>query len=145
MLSLLQNKLIEAMKNKDKPTIMGIRNIIGKIKAKKIDKGADLTDEECLQILNSSAKQLKESISQYEKAERNDLADVEKFELSILKKFLPKQLSNEKIRLIVKTNIEKINAKSIQDMGRVMGMVMKDVMGAADGKIVKEIVQEELS
>ena len=65
--------------------------------------------------------------------------------MSILKKFLPKQLSNEKIRLIVKTNIEKINAKSIQDMGRVMGMVMKDVMGAADGKIVKEIVQEELS
>ena len=145
MLSLLQNKLIEAMKNKDKPTTIGIRNIIGKIKAKQIDKGADLTEEECLQILNSSAKQLKESISQYEKAERNDLADVEKFELSILKKFLPKQLSNEKIRLIVKTNIEKINAKSIQDMGRVMGMVMKDVMRAADGKIVKEIVKEELS
>ena len=145
MLSLLQNKLIEAMKNKDKPTIMGIRNIIGKIKAKKIDKGADLTDEECLQILNSSVKQLKESISQYEKAERNDLADIEKFELSILKKFLPEQLSNEKIRLIVKTNIEKTNAESMQDMGRVIGMVMKEVMGAADGKIVKQIVQEELS
>ena len=145
MLLLLQNKLIEAMKNKDKPTIMGIRNIIGKIKAKKIDKGADLTDEECLQILNSSVKQLKESISQYEKAERNDLADIEKFELSILKKFLPEQLSNEKIRLIVKTNIEKTNAESMQDMGRVIGMVMKEVMGAADGKIVKQIVQEELS
>ena len=145
MLSLLQNKLIEAMKNKDKPTIMGIRNIIGKIKAKKIDKGADLTDEECLQILNSSAKQLKESISQYEKAERNDLADIEKFELSILKNFLPVQLTNEEIRLIIKTNIEKTNAESIQDMGRVIGMVMKEVMGTADGKIVKQIVQEELS
>lgn len=145
MLSLLQNKLIEAMKNKDKPTITGIRNIIGKIKAKKIDKGADLTNEECLQILNSSAKQLKESISQYEKAERKDLADIEKFELSILEKFLPEQLSKEKIRLIVKATIEKTNAESIQDMGRVMGMVMKEVMGATDGKIVKEIVQEELS
>jgi len=145
MLSLLQNKLIEAMKNKDKPTIMGIRNIIGKIKAKKIDKGADLTDEECLQILNSSAKQLKESIFQYEKAERKDLADIEKFELSILEKFLPEQLSKEKVQLIVKETIEKTNAESIQDMGRVMGMVMKEIMGAADGKIVKEIVQEELS
>ena len=145
MLSLLQNKLIEAMKDKDKPTITGIRNIIGKIKAKKIDKGADLTNEECLQILNSSAKQLKESISQYEKAERKDLADIEKFELSILEKFLPEQLSKEKIRLIVKATIEKTNAESIQDMGRVMGMVMKEIMGATDGKIVKEIVQEELS
>ena len=145
MLSLLQNKLIEAMKDKDKPTITGIRNIIGKIKAKKIDKGADLTNEECLQILNSSAKQLKESIFQYEKAERKDLADIEKFELSILEKFLPEQLSKEKVRLIVKKTIEKTNAESIQDMGRVMGMVMKEIMGAADGKIVKEIVQEKLS
>jgi len=145
MLSLLQNKLIEAMKDKDKPTITGIRNIIGKIKAKKIDKGADLTNEECLQILNSSAKQLKESIFQYEKAERKDLADIEKFELSILEKFLPEQLSKEKVRLIIKETIEKTNAESIQDMGRVMGMVMKEIMGAADGKIVKEIVQEELS
>ena len=145
MLSLLQNKLIEAMKDKDKPTITGIRNIIGKIKAKKIDKGADLTNEECLQILNSSAKQLKESIFQYEKAERKDLADIEKFELSILEKFLPEQLSKEKVRLIVKETIEKTNAESIQDMGRVMGMVMKEIMGAADGKIVKEIVQEKLS
>ena len=145
MLSLLQNKLIEAMKDKDKSTITGIRNIIGKIKAKKIDKGTDLTNEECVQILNSSAKQLKESISQYEKAERKDLADIEKFELSILEKFLPEQLSKEKVRLIVKATIEKTNAESIQDMGRVMGMVMKEVIGATDGKIVKEIVQEELS
>ena len=60
MLLTLQNELIEAMKNKDKPTIIGLRNIIGKIKAKKIDKGEDLTNEECLQVLNSAAKQLTE-------------------------------------------------------------------------------------
>ena len=145
MLSILQNELIEAMKNKDKPTIIGIRNIIGKIKIKKIDKGRDLTNEECLQVLNSAAKQLKESILQYKKAGRNDLADVEKFELSIIEKFLPKQLSKEQIRLIVKKNIQEIDAKSMQDMGRIMGMVMKEALGSADGNIVKQIVQQELS
>ena len=145
MLLTLQNELIEAMKNKDKPTIIGLRNIIGKIKAKKIDKGEDLTNEEYLQVLNSAAKQLKESIFQYEKGGRNDLANIEKFELSIIEKFLPKQLSEEKIRLIVKKNIQEINAKSMQDMGRIMGMVMKEVMGSADGNTVKKIVQQELN
>ena len=145
MLLTLQNELIEAMKNKDKPTIIGLRNIICKIKAKKIDKGEDLTSEECLQVLNSVAKQLKESILQYEKGGRNDLANIEKFELSIIKRFLPEQLSEEKIRLIVKKNIQEINAKSMQDMGRIMGMVMKEVMGSADGNTVKKIVQQELN
>ena len=145
MLSTLQDKLIEAMKNKNKPTIIGIRNIIGKIKEKKIDKGEDLTNEEYLQVLNSAAKQLKESILQYEKGGRNDLADVEKFELSIIEKFLPKQLSEKQIRLIVKKNIQEIDAKSIQDMGRIMGIVMKETLGSADGNIVKQIVQQELS
>ena len=145
MLSSLQDKLIEAMKNKNKPTIIGIRNIIGKIKAKKIDKGEDLTNEEYLQVLNSAAKQLKESILQYEKGGRNDLADVEKFELSIIEKFLPKQLSEKQIKLIVKKNIQEIDAKSMQDMGRIMGIVMKETLGSADGNIVKQIVQQELS
>ena len=145
MLSTLQDKLIEAMKNKNKPTIIGIRNIIGKIKAKKIDKGEDLTNEEYLQVLNSAAKQLKESILQYEKGGRNDLADVEKFELSIIEKFLPKQLSEKQIKLIVKKNIQEIDAKSMQDMGRIMGIVMKETLGSADGNIVKQIVQQELS
>ena len=144
MLSTLQDKLIEAMKNKNKPTIIGIRNIIGKIKEKKIDKGEDLTNEEYLQVLNSAAKQLKESILQYEKGGRNDLADIEKFELSIIEKFLPKQLSEEQIRLIVKKNIQEIDAKSMQDMGRIMGIVMKETLGSADGNIVKQIVQQEL-
>ena len=74
MLSLLQKELIKAMKAKEKPTIIGFRNIIGKLKAKKIDKGHDLSKDECIQVLNSSAKQLKESINQYVKGGRNDLA-----------------------------------------------------------------------
>ena len=145
MLKTLKNELIKAMKNQDKPTIISIRNIIGKIKSKKIDKGENLTNEECLQVLNSSAKQLKESISQYEKGGRDDLAKLEKFELSILEKFLPKQLSEQEIQLIVKKHIQKTNAQSLQDMGRIMGCVMKELIGSVDGNIVKQIVQKELS
>ena len=145
MLSLLQAELIKSMKSKDKPTIIGLRNIIGKLKAKKIDKRDSLTNNECIQILNSSAKQLKESIIQYAKGGRNDLAEVERFELKLLEKFLPKQLSEKDIRLSVQKHIKLINAKSIQDMGKVMGVVMQELIGIADGKIVKIIVQEELS
>ena len=145
MLSLLQAELIKSMKAKDKPTIIGLRNIIGKLKAKKIDKGDSLTTNECIQILNSSAKQLKESIIQYDKGGRNDLAEVEKFELKLLERFLPEQLSKKDIRLSIQKHIKLINAKSMQDMGKVMSVVMQELMGIADGKIVKIIVQEELS
>ena len=145
MLSLLQAELIKSMKSKDKPTIIGLRNIIGKLKAKKIDKRDSLTNNECFQILNSSVKQLKESIIQYDKGGRNDLAEVERFELKLLEKFLPTQLSEKDIRLSVQKHIKLINAKSIQDIGKIMGVVMQELVGIADGKIVKIIVQEELS
>ena len=134
------------MKTKDKPAITGLRNIIGKLKAKRIDKGDSLTNDECILILNSSAKQLKESIIQYEKGGRNDLAEIEKFELKLLEKFLPEQLSEKEIRITVQKHIKLINAKkSMENMGKVMGIVMKELMGIADGKIVKKIVQEELN
>ena len=146
MLSLLQAELIKSMKAKDKPTMTGLRNIIGKLKAKKIDKGDSLTNNEYVLILNSSAKQLKESIIQYEKGGRHDLAEIEKFELKLLEKFLPEQLSEKEIRITVQKHIKLINAKkSMGNMGKVMGIVMKELMGIADGKIVKKIVQEELN
>ena len=144
MLLLLQEELKSAMKAKDKATLTGLRNIIGKLKAQRIDKGEDLTKQECIQILQSSAKQLKDSIIQYEKGRRDDLAAVEVFELNLIKKYLPEQLSEEKIRAVIRKTIEFTKAKSMQDMGRVMGTAMKELAGTADGKIVQKIVQEEL-
>ena len=145
MLSLLQEELKTAMKAKDKATLTGLRNIIGKLKAQRIDKGEDLTDQECIQILQSSVKQLKDSIEQYEKGGRDDLAKVEAFELKLIEKYLPKQLSEEEIRISVQKTIKSTGAKSMQDMGRVMGSVMKNLAGAVDGKVVQKIVQEKLS
>ena len=145
MLALLQEELLTAMKAKDKGTLTGLRNIIGKLKAQRIDKGEDLTDQECIQILQSSVKQLKDSIEQYEKGGRDDLAEVEAFELKLIEKYLPEQLSEDEIRISVQKTIKSTEAKSIQDMGKVMGSVMKNLAGAVDGKVVQKIVQEELN
>jgi len=145
MLNQLQKELVVAMKAGEKAIMMGLRNIIGKLKAAKIDKGESLTNEESLKILKSAAKQLKESIDQYQKGGRDDLAEEEAYELSLLEQYLPKQLSEEIIRETVKNIVENTGAESIQNMGKVMGAAMKEFAGSADGKLVQKIVQEELS
>ena len=145
MLDQLQEELKIAMKAGEKAKMMGLRNIIGKIKAAQIDKGETLTDEESFKILKTAAKQLKESIDQYQKGGRDDLAEKEAFELTLLEKYLPEQLSEEQIRQTVKNIVKNTGAGSMQDMGKVMGATMQELAGSADGKIVQKIVQEELS
>ena len=145
MLNQLQDELIIAMKAEDKAAMIGLRNIIGKLKAAQIDKGESLNEEESMKILKSTAKQLKESVEQYNKGGREDLVKKELFELSLIEKYLPVQLSEDKIRDLVKTTIQSAGAESMQDMGRVMGILMQKLDGTADGKLVQQIVQEELS
>ena len=145
MLDQLQEELKIALKAGEKAKMMGLRNIIGKIKATQINKGETLTNEESLKILKTAAKQLKESIDQYQKGGRDDLADKEAFELTLLEKYLPEQLSEEQIRQTVKNIVKNTGAGSMQDMGKVMGTVMKELAGSADGKLVQKIVQEELN
>ncbi len=145
MLDQLQEELKIAMKAGEKAKMMGLRNIIGKIKAAQIDKGETLTNEESLKILKTAAKQLKESIDQYQKGGRDDLAEKEAFELTLLEKYLPEQLSEEHIRQTVKNIVKNTGAGSMLDMGKVMGATMQELAESADGKIVQKIVQEELS
>ena len=145
MLDKLQEELKIALKAGEKAKMMGLRNIICKIKATQIDKGETLTNEESLKILKTAAKQLKESIDQYQKGGRDDLAEKEAFELTLLEKYLPEQLSEEHIRQTVKNIVKNTGAGSMLDMGKVMGATMQELAGSADGKIVQKIVQEELS
>ena len=145
MLNQLQEELKTAMKGGDKAAMTGLRNIIGKLKAAQIDKGESLNEEEFMKILKSTAKQLKESVEQYKKGGRKDLVKKELFELSLIQKYLPVQLSEDKIRDLIKTTIQSAGAKSMQDMGRVMGILMQELAGTADGKLVQQIVQKELS
>ena len=125
MLDQLQEELKIALKAGEKAKKMGLRNIIGKIKAAQIDKGKTLTDEESLKILKTAARQLKESLDQYRKGGRDDLAEKEAFELTLLEKYLPEQLSEEQIRQTVKNIVKNTGAGSMQDMGNVMGAKMQ--------------------
>jgi len=145
MLNQLHDELKIAMKAGDKAAMTGLRNIIGKLKTSQIDKGDPLTKEDALKILKSAAKQLRESVEQYKKGGRDDLAEKELFELSLLDKYLPEQLSESKIREIVKKTVQVSGAESMQDMGRIMGMLMKELAESADGKLVQQIVREKLS
>jgi len=124
MLNQLQEELKLAMKSGNKATMIGLRNIIGKIQAAQIDKGEPLSEEDSIKIFKSTAKQLKESVEQYNKGGRKDLAEKELFELSLIEKYLPEQLSENKIREIVKETILSTGAESMQDMGRIMGILM---------------------
>ena len=145
MLNQLQDELKKTIKSRDRASMTGLRNIIGKLKSAQIDKGEPLTKEETLNILKSVSKQLKESVEQYKKGDRDDLVEIELFELSLLEKYLPEQLSEVEIRKIIKKTIQASGAESMQDMGRVMGILMKELAESADGKLVQQIVREELS
>jgi len=117
-----------------------IKNV--EIEKKKKDKG--LSDQEIIEVVSRNVKQRRDSVEQYEKGERMDLADREKKEIEILSLYLPEQLSEEEVRKVVKDTINKTNAKSKENIGRVMGAVMGKLKGSADGNLVKKIVEEEL-
>ena len=145
MLDKIKNDLKTAMKNGQKEKLNPLRNLVTKIKMREIEKGDPLSDDECLKVCISAAKQIKESIIQFEKGGRPDLSESEKKELKVIENYLPDQLSNEKIIEIIKTVISEKKADSISDMGKVMGPTMSKVAGQADGKLVQKLVQEELS
>lgn len=145
MLSTLMNDMKSAMKSGQKLELVALRNLIGKLKAKQIDNGKDLTTDEYIKVIASAAKQLKDSIQQYKDGNREDLAKNESFELSIVERYLPEQMSEEDVRSIVKKTILNLGAQSMKDMGKVMGNAMQVVGSQADGSIVQKIVREELS
>ena len=145
MLSILMDDMKSALKAGQKSELGALRNLIGKVKAKQIDTGKDLTKDECIIVMASAAKQLKDSIQQYKDGGREDLAENEAFELSIVERYLPEQMSEDDVRAIVKKSIADVGAESLKDMGKVMGAAMQAVGGEADGSIVQKMVLEELS
>ena len=139
------NDMKAAMKAGEKSELGALRNIIGKVKAKQIDSAKTLTNDECIKVVATAAKQLKDSIQQYKNGGRDDLAQNEAFELSIVERYLPEQISENDVRAIVQKTIADMGAKSMKDMGKVMGATMQAVSGEADGSIVQRMVREELS
>tara|TARA_B100001250_G_C19690208_1_gene739944 strand:- start:395 stop:835 length:441 start_codon:yes stop_codon:yes gene_type:complete len=144
MIDLITNDLKNAMKSKNKAKIIGLRNLLGRLKAEQINKGSDLNKQESMKILNRTAKQIKDSIKQYANAEREDLVEIESYELSLVENYLPKPMDEETMRLEIKKIIVDNNATSISEMGKIMGICMSRLSGNIDGNIVQKIVREEL-
>lgn len=134
-----------AMKSGDKiklETIRSVRALI--LEFEKSGANMQLNPEEEIKLLSTAAKKRKESIEQYEKAGRTDLAEKEKAELNILMEYLPKQLSEEEIKNEISKIAEEIGASSKEDFPKLMPAAMKALKGRADGKIVKQEVEKFL-
>jgi len=141
----INSEMILAAKAKDKIKLSAIRMIKSALHNKEIDLKRELSDEELLQVLASIVKQRKDSIEQFEKGGRLELAEKEEKELAVVQSFMPEQLSEEEIETEIEKAIEDVGAVSIKEMGKVMKAVMPRLTGRADGKIVSEKVKAKLS
>ncbi len=133
------------MKNRDKVATEALRMIKSEIGYKKLEKGSELDDKELTALLASLEKKWADAIAQFEKGGRQDLVDMESAKLEVLRRYLPKKLSDEQLTNIVDETLREIGAESKADFGDAMKAVMEKVRGQADGKKVKEIVSARLS
>ena len=141
----IQKEMYKAMKEKEKERINALRNIIGKLKYRYIDKGDKLTEQEEIKVIQSLAKQRRESIEMYKQGGRNDLVETETKELSIIEEYLPQAMSEEEVRRLVRETVKETGAESMSDLGKVMPLVMKKGAGKVDGELAQEVLRELLS
>ncbi|WP_422660323.1 GatB/YqeY domain-containing protein [Paenibacillus sp. EC2-1] len=140
----LNEDMKQAMKSKDKFKLSNIRMVRSTIKNLEIDLKRSLDDSEVLDIIGREIKQRKDALQDFEKAGREDLAADAKAEIEFLSAYLPEQLSEEEIKVIVKQTIQETGASSKAEMGKVMSALMPKVKGRADGKLVNQVVQQFL-
>ena len=140
MYDTLMGDLKVAMKAHDMAAVNDIRGVIAKAKDLTVNAGKEMSDEAVMQVIAKGVKQREESIAQFEAAGRAELAEGEKKEMALLKKYLPEQLSEEQVSALVKEVIAAVGATSKKDMGRVMKEVMARAKGQADGKVVSRLV-----
>ena len=140
MYDTLMNDVKTAMKAHDMASVNALRGVIAKAKDLTVNAGKEMTDEAILQVLAKGVKQREESIAQFEQAGRAELAENEKREMELLKKYLPEQLSEEAVAALVKDVVAAVGATSKKDMGKVMKEVMARAKGQADGKLVSRLV-----
>ena len=144
LLDTLKTDMKTAMKAREKERLGVIRMLISDLKNMLIDK-AELSEADELSFLSTQAKKRRQSIEEYEKANRADLADIERAELAIIQTYLPAPLSEDEVRKIIAAAIEATGAASPSDMGKVMGKVMPQVKGRFDGAAVRPLVQAALA
>ncbi len=140
----ISKEVSAALKAGDKARLSTLRLLMSAVKYKEVDLRRPLTDDEVRQVVSTLVRQRQDSIEQFTKGGRADLADKEEAEIKVLQGYLPAQMSAAEIREIVKKAAEETGAAGAGDMGRLMKAVMPLVKGRADGKLVSEIVKEVL-
>ena len=133
-----------AVLNKEKEKRYKISKEKPELSGEELEKESQLMDEEIIEVIAFEAKKRKESIELFEKGKREDLAQKEKQELEILQKYLPEQLSEEDLKKLAEEAVEKVGAKEMRDIGKVMQELMPRVKGKADGNQISKIVKELL-
>ena len=133
-----------AMRAKDAARLSAVRLILAGIKQREVDERKELTDADVVSVIEKMIKQRRESIAQYEKAARNDLADAEKFELGVLSAYLPKQMADAEVQQELEKAIGESGASGIKDMGKVMALLKTRLAGKADMGKVSALVKSRL-
>ncbi|MCM3712826.1 GatB/YqeY domain-containing protein [Halalkalibacter oceani] len=145
LLERLNQDMKTAMKNKEKQKLSVIRMVKSSLQNEQIKLGRELTDDDSLTVLNRELKQRKDSLHEFEQANREDLASKLRDEITVLEDYMPEQLSDEEVSQIVQATIKEVGATTKADMGKVMGAIMPKVKGKADGGLVNRLVQQHLS
>ena len=142
----IQKDMVEAMKARDERRLSTLRMVKSALKNKEIDKRAPLDDRESLQVLSTLIKQRKDSVEQFTKGGRQDLADKEAAEVVLIETYMPKAAGEEEIAAAVRATIAEMGSPTMKDMGTVMKNVMARFAGArVDGKVVSDMVKKELA
>jgi uncharacterized protein YqeY len=143
----LNNKLKDAMRAKDSVALASLRAIKSAILLAQTQSGAKhtLSDTEMTKLLQKLVKQRKESASIFREQDRIDLAESEEAQIKVISQFLPEQMSSEEVAHVLEEIIQTTGASSMKDMGKVMGMANKQLAGKADGKLIAQLVKDNLS
>jgi uncharacterized protein YqeY len=134
-----------AMKTKDKARLGTIRLALSAIKQREVDERITLTNEDILGVLTKMVKQRRDSVAQYEAASRQDLADAEKAEITVLEDFMPQPLTDDEVAALIDAAISEANPAGMQDMGKVMGVLKPKIQGRADMGKVSGLVRAKLA
>lgn len=140
----LKKTLVEAAKAKDQVLLDTLRSVQSAIKYKEIEKRGELTEVETFAVISTLCKQRRESVEQFQKGGRAELAAKESRELEILQKLLPAQASKEDVEKVVQKAIATTGAQGVKDMGKVIKAALSELAGKADGKLVSDLVKSFL-
>ena len=144
MVEKLDKDMIEAMKNHEKERLTVIRMVKAALKQEQIDHKKEINDDLLIDVVNKQIKMRKDSITEFEKANRTDLVDQTQAEIDILLAYLPEQLSSEEVEKIINEIFESVKPEGMKDMGKVMGEAQAKLKGKADMKEVSTIIREKL-